>query len=294
MLLDENGISREYIKRKIYFIRGVHVMLDKDIAAFYDVKPIRLREQVQRNIERFPEDFMFQLNDREVDFLLSQNAIPSRKYLGGSMPYVFSEQGIAGLSGVLRNSRAAEIHVMIMRAFVDMRQFIQSNTHFFLRLCEVEKRQLSFELESEKKFEQVFRTLESGVTSKQGIFYDAYVFVCELIREAHSTLVLIDNYIDESVLTLFSKRRKGVLAEIYTKSISRQLELDLKKYNEQYPSITVKVLKKAHDRFLIIDHKYIYHFGASLKDLGKKWFAFSRFDSGAIEMILKLREWKKL
>jgi hypothetical protein len=287
------SLEPEAIKAKIYLIRNLQVMLDKDIAALYEVKPIRLREQVQRNIERFPEDFMFQLSESEVDFMVSQNAIPSRKHLGGSLPYVFTEQGVASLAGVLKSAKAAEVHVRIMRAFVEMRKFIQHNANIFSRLDSVERRQVAFESETGNKFEKVFQALEAGDPPKQGIFYDgqvydAYAFVADLVRKAKNGLVLIDNYVDDSVLTLFSKRKKGVTATIYTKAISKQLALDLKKHNEQYPPITIEIFRDAHDRFLIIDEKEIYHIGASLKDLGKKWFAFSKFETGAIEMLKKL------
>ena len=147
-------------------------MLDKDIAALYEVKPIRLREQVQRNIERFPDDFMFQLTEAEVDFMVSQNAIPSRKHLGGSLPFVFTEQGVASLAGVLRSTKAAEVHVKIMRAFVEMRRFIQHNANLFFRLESVERRQIAFESETEKNFQKIFKALETGEPAKQGIFFN--------------------------------------------------------------------------------------------------------------------------
>ena len=287
-------LETEAIRARIFLLREQQVMLDKDIAILYAVKPIRLREQVQRNIERFPEDFMFQLTETEIDFMVSQNAIPSRKYLGGSLPYVFTEQGVAGLSGVLKSPRAAEVHVKIMRTFVEMRRFIQNNAQLFMRLDSVERRQIAFESSTEENFERVFLALEKGKEMpKQGIFYDgqvydAYTFVCDLIRKVEKSLVLIDNYVDDSVLTLLSKRSAGVACTIYTMSISKQLALDLKKHNQQYPSISIKIFKEAHDRFLIIDEKEIYHIGASLKDLGKKWFAFSRFETGAVEMLRNL------
>jgi len=287
------AVNPDTIKTKILFIRDQQVMLDKDIAALYEVKPIRLREQVQRNIERFPEDFMFRLSEEEVDFMVSQNAIPSRKHLGGSLPYVFTEQGVASLSGVLKSKKAAEVHVQIMRAFVEMRRFIQNNARIFARLDSVERRQISFESETEKNFEKVFQALESAEPPKQGIFYDgqvydAYKFVSDLIRKAKRSLLLIDNYVDDSVLTMLSKRSNKVSATVYTRSISKKLALDIKKHNAQYPSIVVETFTKGHDRFLIIDEKEIYHIGASLKDLGKKWFAFSRFENSAVEMLEKL------
>lgn len=284
------------IKARIFSIREQQVMLDKDIAALYEVKPIRLREQVQRNIERFPEDFMFQLTEAEVDFMVSQNAIPSRKHLGGSLPYVFTEQGVASLSGVLRSSRAAEVHVKIMRAFVAMRRFIQNNAQVFARLDSVEHRQIAFESETEKNFEQVFQALErADEAPRQGIFFDgqifdAYVFVNNLLRNAKHSVVLIDNYVDDSVLVQLTKRDKKVSAAIFTKKISKQLAQDIKKYNAQYPPIKVYELAKSHDRFLIIDNETVYHIGASLKDLGKKWFAFSKMDKSGLKIMERVHK----
>ncbi len=182
-----------------------------------------------------------------------------------------------------------------MRAFVEMRRFIQNNAQVFQRLDSVERRQISFETNTEEKFERVFDALEQTDTPpKQGIFYngqvyDAHSFASKLVRSAKKSLVLIDNYIDDSVLTLFTKRSKGVWATIYTRKISKALALDLKKYNEQYPPITIQEFKDAHDRFLIVDDTVIYHLGASMKDLGKKWFAFSKFEKEAMEMLGKLK-----
>ncbi|NCO02526.1 MAG: ORF6N domain-containing protein [Epsilonproteobacteria bacterium] len=289
-------INEESINSKIYSIRGFQVMLDRDLAELYAVKPIRLREQVKRNIDRFPNDFMFQLDDSEVDFMVSQNAIPSKQHLGGSLPYVFTEQGVASISGVLTNKIAIEINIKIMRAFVQMRKFIFQNATIFHRLESIETKHLEHKLESDKKFELLFTALENKeLKPKQGIFYDeqiydAYLFVSELIKNAKVSIVLIDNYCDESVLTLLSKRGIHVDAKIYTKNITKQLQLDLKKHNEQYPKIELKKFDSSHDRFLIIDGDTVYHIGASLKDLGKKWFAFSKFEMDALDILLKLEK----
>ncbi|MBN1903653.1 MAG: ORF6N domain-containing protein [Deltaproteobacteria bacterium] len=289
--MGENKIeSLELIESKIYTVRGIQVMLDKDLAVFYQVKPIRLREQVKRNAKRFPSDFMFQLTEEEIDYMVSQNAIPSRKHLGGSLPYVFTEQGVGALSAVLTSDRAIEVGIQIMRAFVAMRRFLISNAGLFQRIDILELKQI----ETDNKLDQVLDVIESKeIQPRQGIFYngqvfDAFSFACDLIRGAEKSVILIDNYVDDSVLTLLSKRTSGIPATIYTKTISKQLALDLIKHNEQYPPITIKTFKYAHDRFIIIDEKEIYHLGASLKDLGKKWFAFSRFDFGVVEMLKKL------
>lgn len=284
------------IQQKIYTIRDVQVMLDRDLAELYQVKTIRLREQVKRNPKRFPDDFMFQLTDDEVEFMVSQNAIPSKKHLGGYLPYVFTEQGVANLSSVLKSDRAIETNIQIMRAFVAMRKFIINNAQIFQRIDTVEKRQLKYEMVTDEKFEKVFDALQKDkLDPKQGIFFDgqifdAHKFVSDLIRKAEKSILLIDNYVDDSVLTLFTKRKKDVNVTIYTANLSKALLTDLKKFNAQYPKIDVIEFKNSHDRFMIIDGEDVYHFGTSLKDLGKKWFAFSKFEKKAFGLLDKLNK----
>lgn len=284
-------VKQQHIESKIVMLRDVQVILDKDLASFYEVKPIRLREQVKRNPNRFPPDFVFQLTDNEVDSLVSQNAIPSKQSLGGHLPYVFTEQGVAAVAGVLKSEKAAEVSITIARAFVAMRKFLFQNASVFQRLDRIELKQI----QTDEKFERIFKALESGqATPDMGIFFDgqvfdAYTFAVNLIKSATQSIVLIDNYIDESVLTLLSKRNIGVSASIYTKEINKALQLDVKKHNAQYPSIEIKTFANSHDRFLIIDHKELYHIGASLKDLGKKWFAFSRMDSLVNELLKRIK-----
>jgi len=221
------------------------------------------------------------------------------------LPFAFTEQGVASLSGVLKSERAIEMNIQIMRAFVSMRRFISNNIEVFARLDSVEKRQIDYQLKTDvnqlktdNNFKKVFDAIESKtLIKKQGIFYDgqvfdAHKFVSDLIRSASKSIILIDNYIDDSVLTLFTKVRKNVTITIYTENITSQLDLDLKKYNLQYSSnpIRIKSFKKAHDRFLIIDNRDVYHFGASIKDLGKKWFAFSKLNKESITILDQLGE----
>ena len=287
-------IKNEEIQNRIYSLRDVQVMLDKDLAIFYGVKPIRLREQVKRNIKRFPSDFMFQLTEEEVDLMVSQNAIPSKQHLGGSLPFVFTEQGVATISSVLTSERAIEVNIQIMRAFVAMRRFIASNAKVFQRLDTVERKQIEYKAETDQKFERIFNAIEErSIKPKQGIFFDgqifdAYQFVSDLIRTANESVILIDNYIDDTVLTLLAKRKKSVTVKILTKTISKQLAMDVKKYNSQYPPVEIKKFKYAHDRFIIIDNKEVFHFGASLKDLGKKWFVFSKLEKDAFRLMERL------
>jgi len=304
-------VKLELIQSRIYTIRGMQVMVDSDLAELYSVDTKRLNEQVRRNIERFPEGFMFQLTLEEYEVLRSQNAtskdgilksqiVTSKTSKGGRryLPYVFTEQGVAMLSAVLKSKTAIKVSIQIMQAFVTMRKIIASHAQVLPRLETVEKRQTQYQVETDKNFEKVFKAIEDkDIHPKQGIFFDgqvfdAYKFTADLIRKAKKSIILIDNYVDDSVLTLFTKRKKSVSVKIFTKTISKQLALDLQRHNAQYPEIIIKEFKDSHDRFLILDNNDVYHFGASLKDLGKKMFAFSKFDKQALQLIAKLRKVK--
>ena len=285
------------IQPLIRVIRGQHVMLDRDLSLLYKVETKRLNEQVKRNIERFPEDFMFQLSKDDVEILKSQNATSS---WGGDrrLPYAFTEQGIAMLSSVLKSQTAVDVNIRIMRAFVSMRRFIATNSQLFQRLETIEYHQLEMKQHQEitdKRIDEVFKKLDANIPPVQGIFYDgqvfdAYRFVSDLMRKAKQSVVLIDNYVDDTVLTLLDKREDGVTATIYTQRISNQFQLDVDRHNTQYPHIEIKQFNKAHDRFLLIDDE-VYHIGASIKDLGKKWFGFTLMrDITATELINKIQE----
>ena len=286
-------ISSDGIQSRIYTIRGLQVMIDNDLADIYGVEVKRLNEQVKRNTERFPTEFCFQLSEEERQNLKSQFATSS---WGGrrTNPYAFTEQGVAMLSGVLKSETAVRTSIQIINAFVAMRRFIATNAQVFQRLGAVERKQIEYKVETDQKFEQIFNAIEErSIKPKQGIFFDgqifdAYRFVSDLFRTAKKSIIIIDNYIDDTVLTHLTKRRDTVSVTILTKIISKQMALDVKKFNEQYPVIEVKEFDNSHDRFLIIDNKTVYHFGASLKDLGKKWFAFSKMDIGAAEMLTRL------
>ena len=237
------------IEPLIRIIRGQQVLLDSDLAILYGVETKRLNEQVKRNIERFPDDFMFQLTKVELINLKSQIATSSaienspRSQIvtsshGGVryLPYAFTENGIAMLSSVLRSPIAIQVNIRIMRAFTAMRQFIASNAQIFQRLDVMEQNQLALvahQTETDHKLEEVFRLLDSGnVQPHQGIFYDgqifdAYTFINDRIREATTRIILIDNYIDDSVLTMLAKRADKVTATIYTKKPSAQLQLNI-------------------------------------------------------------------
>ena len=286
------------ITEKIYQIRGVSVMTDKDLALLYGVQTKQLNRAVKRNIERFPEDFMFQLTKEEClrcQFgTLNTEQGQHLKY----MPYAFTEYGIAMLSGILRSETAIAANIRIMRAFADMRKLIRHTPEIFNRIETLEYHHLQIKQQlddTNNKVDMILDRLDNGagLQHKQGIFYDgqiydAYTFVADLIRKASRRIVLIDNYIDDTVLTIMAKRQEGVEAAIYTGKISKQLKLDIEKHKSQYPAIDVRIFSKAHDRFLIIDDK-VYLIGASIKDLGKKWFGFTLMENtDADELLTKL------
>ena len=287
---NEMNISQQQISNRIFTIRGEQVMIDRDLAEMYQVETRVLNQAVNRNIERFPDTFRFQLTDAEVDLMVSQNVIPSKQHLGGHLPYAFTEQGVAMLSAVLRSEVAVRVSIQIMNAFVQMRKLIGQETIRQLRLSNIEDKLI----EHDQKFNQIFTALEKNELPQKGIFYngqvyDAHTFVSKIIKGAQTEIILIDNYIDETVLTLLSKRKENVKAYVYTKSISKTVKLDIQKHNKQYPPVEVIIFSESHDRFLLIDNKELYHIGASLKDLGKKWFAFSKMDSWAAEVINKIK-----
>lgn len=265
------------------------MLVDRDLADLYDVDTKRLNEQVKRNIERFPDSFRFQLTNEEKSELVANcDRFESWKH-STALPYAFTEQGVAMLSAVLKSETAVRTSIRIIEAFVAMRNFLISNAGIFQRMERLELKQL----ETDEKIDTIFNKLGNSEDIKQGVFFegqifDAYTLISRLIRQANSRIVLIDNYIDESVLLQLSKRKVGVPVDIYDGHISSQLRLDVTRHNAQYPGVTLHPFKKAHDRFLVIDET-VYHIGASLKDLGKKLFAFSKMEvmTGS-ELIAKL------
>ena len=284
---EELKISTTFIENRIFSIRNIQVMLDRDLAEMYQVPVKRLNEQVKRNIDRFPASFRFQLTSEEKNELVANcDRFENIKH-SSTQPFAFTEQGVAMLSAVLRSDIAVQVSIQIMNAFVQMRKSIISNAGIFQRLDKIEHQQI----ESNQKFEQLFKALEEKDTKPtQGVFFDnqvfdAYTLMADIVRTAKNSIVLIDNYIDDTVLTHLCKKETNVKVTLLTKTISKQLQLDVKKANTQYPKIEVKTFTKAHDRFLIIDKKEVYHLGASLKDLGKKWFAFSKMDKDSVSII---------
>lgn len=274
------------IESRIMSIHGRQIMIDRDLAELYGVETKRLNEAVKRNKDRFPERFRFQLTKEEmVELVTNCDRFNSLKH-SAARSYAFTEQGVAMLSTVLRSETAIRMSIRIMDAFVAMRRFMTTNAEIFQRLSTMEYHQLEMQQhqqETDKRIDEVFRRLDEGnAKPKQGVFYngqiyDAYTFVSDLIKSAKKRIILIDNYVDETVLTLLDKREIGVAAIIYTQQITRHFQLDIDRHNAQYAPIEINTFRLSHDRFLCIDDN-VYHIGASIKDLGKKWFGFSKME----------------
>ena len=280
----------EDIKQKIYTIREKQVILDSDIAKLYEVETRRINEAVKRNLKRFPTEFCFQLNEEEYDFLRSQFAIlktqgrgQHRKYL----PYAFTEQGVAMLSTVLHSDKAIRVSINIMKAFTEMRNFILNNKMLFEKISNIELKQIEYQKSTDDKFEKVFEYISEHKEKEQKIFfdgqvYDAFSMIIDLIKKAENEIILIDNYVDIDTLNILSKKNDKVKVELYTKSNTKLNANDINKFNLQYPKLEVKYTEVFHDRFLILDKKYIYHIGASIKDVGKKCFGITLIKYEAI------------
>lgn len=299
-----NTVVQQEIENRIYTIRGVQVMIDADLAEMYGVETKQINRSVKRNEERFPEKFMFQLSENEWAFLRQQihalendasqksnatyndNELNLKYQFGTSslghggrrkLPFAFSEQGVAMLSAILRSETAVKVSLQIMDAFVEMRKVLLNNAGLLQRVEKIESKLI----ESDVNFERVFKAIESkNLKPTQNIFfdgqiYDAYSFIVELIAKAEKEIILIDNYVDNSVLDMLSKKKNPVSVKIITHSKSKLLEIDVQKFNQQYFNLQLLFSNKMHDRFLLIDNIDLYHIGASIKDMGKKCFAFS-------------------
>ena len=275
-------VDNREIQNMIYTIRGKQVMVDSDLATLYQVKTKRLNEQVRRNKNRFPSEFMFRLTAEEYEYLRSHFATSSEDNAHGGrryMPYVFTEQGIAMLSAVLKSDIAVEVSVKIMNSFVEMRRFLISNQELFSRLDRIEIKQL----ETDRKFEEVFNYMAANTEIKQIIFYDgqiydAFSFIVGLIQKAKKEIILIDNYVDVNTLNILCKKNQGVDVVIVTAGKGNLSAKDITKFNAQYPKLSVKTTKDFHDRFLILDKTEVYHIGASIKDAGKKSFGITKIE----------------
>ncbi|MBR0288474.1 MAG: ORF6N domain-containing protein [Selenomonadaceae bacterium] len=271
-------ITVKDIEELIVTLRGVQVLIDRDLAFLYQVEVKQMNRQVKRNIERFPEDFMFQLTKEEFASLKCHFGTSNER--GGdrrALPYAFTQQGIGMLSGLLRSQVAIDTNIKIMRAFVGMQRYIAASMEIFQRLDRVELQQLEnkqWMKETDNKIETLLEKIEENSPKllpeqvfQTGCVWDAWAYISDLVRIAKNRIILIDNYVDDRVLSLLTKRSNGVTATIHTR-YNEQFLTDLKKHNTQYPAINyIQLSHRNHDRFLIIDDK-VYLLGASLKDIG--------------------------
>lgn len=283
-----DGSIQANIESLICSFRGHQVMIDRDIAMLYGVETKALNQAVKRNIERFPERFRFQLSTEETSELVTVcDRFKSLKH-SSVMPCAFTEQGISMLSTVLHSKTAIEVSIQIMDAFVAMRHYYSVNAQVFQRLKDLEHHRI----ETELKFDKIFKILDANSVPLQGVFFqgqifDAYAKFESFIQSATKEIILIDGYVDLTVLERLAKKRKGVSVTIFTDPRTPLTGLDLDRFNAQYPTLTLKHTTTMHDRFMIIDGAVLYHIGASLKDLGKKCFAFEVLDAAIIPAILQ-------
>lgn len=294
--LVESGVGK-----MIQVIRGKQVLLDRDLATLYEVETKYINRAVKRNPNRFPDEFYFELTKEESLRCQDGTIKTGRGQHSKYSSYAFTEQGVAMLSAVLHSEKAIRVSIDIMKAFVAMRHYIMQNGGFINRISNIEVKDLEQDarlLDHDHKIDALFEAMDRGELKSKGLFYnnqefDAYVFVCALIRQAKKRIVLVDRYVDEKTLAMMLKREKGVSVTIYTYDKSKALKVDLATYNEQYPDSPMQVLPSygMHDRFLFIDDT-AYHFGASLKDLGKNTFFFTQEDF-TLDEVLKESQKKK-
>jgi len=282
-------VKEKEIKDMIYEIRGKQVMLDSDLAKLYHCKngTKEINQAVKNNPDKFPERFSWKLSDKESENLLVK-IFDQKETRGGKYknPRVFTEQGVAMLATILKTSVATKVSIAIMDVFIEMRKFINNNVHIFNRLTKVEYKLL----ENDEKFDLLFDKLENNKELKEKLFYDgqiydAYSLLINIIRKAKGKIIVIDNYIDKTILDILIYKNEKVEVEIWTKNIKS--DLDIEKFNLQYKNVTIKKVNNFHDRFIIIDGNELYHIGASLKDLGNKCFAINKMDSIYIKHIVE-------
>lgn len=295
-----NKVTLLPIENLIHIIRGQQVMIDSDLARLYGVETKYLKRAVKANIKRFPPDFMFELESSEFDSLRCKNCTSNTKSQRGGiryLPFAFTENGVAMLSSVLKSDTAIEVNIRIMRAFTSMRSFLTNNAHVFQRLETVEHHQLLLQehlSEHDRKFEEVLSRLDDKDSEPiegfffEGQIFDAYSLISDLIRKATRRIILIDNYVDDRILKVLTKRGDGVPAIIYTDPRHSQISNDLRRHNAQYPRIEVRNCTNVHDRFLMIDDT-VYFIGGSIKDLGKKIVAFSQMHQNPDSILTRLR-----
>ena len=293
-LVAVNEISSDEIRNRIYTIRGVQVMIDRDIAQLYGVETRSLNQAVKRNSERFPGTYCFQLTETEFQYWKSQIVMSNSEKMGlRRAPFAFTERGVAMLSTVLHSTTAVSVSMKIMDAFVAMRHFISENAIILDRLDRIELKQLEDKLEADKNFKEIFKRLEEPREKKAVIFsdgqlWDAASCIEEIFKKANRNITVIDKYVDNKTLDLLSKKNDGVSVVIVTDSSCATLtETDIEIFNKQYGKLEVKYYKKCHARYIILDNKILYHCGASLKDAGKQMFSIDQIDEPDVLKLLK-------
>ena len=287
--------EEENIQNKIFICRGVQVMLDSDVAELFGVSTKALNQQMKRNINRFPEDFCFSLSDEETyKNLRSQNV--TSKQLSSKRRYspnAYTEQGIMALSGVIKNDFAIEMSIKIVRTFISMRKFIIENGDVLLKLAQLQNRQINFEIETNKRFDEVIKFINKSELPRQvlffdGQYYDAHDFICSLIQKASNSITLIDPYCDNRALSFLSNRKDGIQITICKSDKAKLSKDDLSSFTKQYGEITVITNNTIHDRFLILDSDECYSLGTSLNYAGRKTFVITKIeDAHIINSIIK-------
>lgn len=289
--------SLKDIEDRIFCIRGVNVMIDRDLAEIYGVKTKRLNEQVKRNIERFPERYIFQLSDNEILKLVANCDRFNKLKHSTSNPYAFTEQGVSMLASVLNSATAIDTSIKIIDAFVAMRHFMQNNAKVFVEIESIKQHQIETDIhliENDRRIEHILTLLEKNEQEdKQKLFfdgqiYDAFSLMVSIVQKAEKDIVLIDNYVNTETLDILSEKKKGVNVQIFTSKNNKITKTAIEKFNSQYPKLALSFTDKFHDRFIILDHRIAYHIGASIKDAGKKCFAVSLInDQWMVEALLK-------
>lgn len=286
-------INNEGIKNLIYTVRGKQVMLDSDVAMLFEYETKDLNRNVKNNIERFPEYYCFQLTEEEYKVLRCKNFTLNKKGRGQHrkyLPYVFTEYGITMLAGLLKSEVAINMSIRIVNTFIEIRKLIVSKGNIYDRITNVEYKLL----EQDEKFDIVFDQLRSKKEQEfhqkiffDGQIYDAYSLIIDIIKTAKNKILIIDNYINDSILKMLAKKNKEVEVIILTSKNTELNKLDINKFNQQYPTLKLATTNRFHDRFMVVDDKELYHIGASLKDLGKKCFAISKVENEAMVDLIK-------
>ena len=281
------------IKDLIIEVRGKQVILDSDVAYLFKYEVKQLNRQVKRNIERFPETYCFKLTREEYDALRCQNGTSKTETRGGRqyLPYAFTEYGVTMLAGLLKSEVAISTSIKIVNEFILMKKMLNKD-EIYINIIKFENKVDDKFIEYDVKFDYLFSELNNNSFKSKlffnGQIYDAYEVIVDLIKTSKESITIIDNYLDDSILKMLSKKNKNVKVLLITKNNTKINKLDIDKFNKEYPAINIKYDNAYHDRFIIIDNKNLYHLGASIKDLGNKTFAINKIeDKVYLKQIIK-------